>query len=45
MLDIENGNIEVLGKDYKENEKEIKQNIWLLFLIAIFCCTWTIKER
>ena len=21
MLDIENGNIEVLGKDYKENEK------------------------
>ena len=24
MLDIENGNIEVLGKDYKENEKEIE---------------------
>lgn len=35
MLDIENGNIEVLGKDYKENEKEIKQ-ISVLFLIAIF---------
>ena len=26
MLDIENGNIEVLGKDYKENEKEISEN-------------------
>ena len=28
MLDIENGNIEVLGKDYKENEKEI--NTWTI---------------
>ena len=31
MLDIENGNIEILGKDYKENEKEIKQNIGVVF--------------
>ena len=37
MLDIENGNIEVLGKDYKENEKEIKQNIGVVFDSNFFC--------
>lgn len=44
MLDIENGNIEVLGKDYKENEKEIKQNIGVVFDSNFFVDTWTIKE-
>ena len=44
MLDIENGNIEILGKDYKENEKEIKQNIGVVFDSNFFVDTWTIKE-
>lgn len=43
MLDIENGNIEVLGKDYKENEKEIKQNIGVVFDSNFFVDTWTIS--
>ena len=43
MLDIENGNIEVLGKDYKENEKEIKQNIGVVFDSNFFVDTWTIN--
>ena len=44
MLDIENGNIEILGKDYKENEKEIKQNIGVVFDSNFFVDTWTINE-
>ena len=32
------------GKDYKENEKEIKQNIGVVFDSNFFVDTWTIKE-
>ena len=36
--------VKVLGKDYKENEKEIKQNIGVVFDSNFFVDTWTIKE-
>lgn len=44
MLDRENGNIEVLGTDYIENEREIKQNVGVVFDSNFYVDTWTIKE-
>ena len=44
MLDKENGNIEVLGKHYLKDEREIKQNIGVVFDSNFYVDTWTIKE-
>ncbi|MCM1046914.1 MAG: ABC transporter ATP-binding protein [Clostridiales bacterium] len=44
MLEKEQGKIEVFGRDNVNNEKEIKQNIGVVFDSNFFVDTWTVKE-
>ncbi len=44
MLEKEQGKIEIFGRDNIENEKEVKQQIGVVFDSSFFVDTWTVKE-
>lgn len=44
ILEKEQGKIEIFGRDNIENEKEVKQQIGVVFDSSFFVDTWTVKE-